>query len=310
MDNIKKLKKLVIFLGYSCNNNCIFCINSQKRNKIEDKSVKEIIKEIYLAAKKEKIDIIEFIGGETTIREDFFKIIQTAKKLKIPDIVIATNGRAFSDINFAKRAIKSGLSTIIFSIHGHNSTLHDSLTRAKGSFKELIKGINNLKKIGFTNINANTTVVKQNYKYLPKIAKLYVKLNIRNVEYIFVDPQYGGAFERFYELVPKISEVAPFMKKALEIGIKNGFDQWKVRYVPLCYFNEYINNISEINEARLFKSKHWAPDFKNDNVVKSRKVFARIKTKKCKLCKLYKLCEGIWKEYVRKYGDKELKPIK
>lgn len=310
MANIKKFKKLVIFLGYSCNNNCIFCINANKRNKIQDKSSKELIKEIYLAAKKEKIDIIEFIGGETTIRKDFFEIIQTAKKLKIPDIVIATNGRAFSDINFAKRAIKSGLSTIIFSIHGHNSKTHDNLTRSKGSFKELLKGIYNLKKIGFNNINANTTIVKYNYKHLPEIAKLHIKLNIRNVEYIFVDPQYGGAFERFNELVPRISDAAPFMRKALEIGIRNGFNQWKVRYVPLCYFKDYLNNISEINEAKLFKSKHWAPDFKNNDVVKSRKTIARIKTNKCKPCKLYNICEGIWKEYIKKYGDKELNPIK
>lgn len=310
MANIRKLKKLVIFLGYSCNNNCVFCINSQKRNKIQDKSSKEIVKEIYLAVKREKIDIIEFIGGETTIREDFLEIIKTAKKLQIPDIVIATNGRAFSDISFAKKAIRSGLSTIIFSIHGHNSKLHDKLTRARGSFNELIRGIYNLKKLGFTNINANTTIVKPNYRYLPKIAKLHLKLNIRNVEYIFVDPQYGGAFEKFRELVPKISEAAPFMKKALDIGIKNGFNQWKVRYVPLCYFRDYLSNISEINEAKLFKAKHWAPDFKNDDVVKSRKLFARIKTNKCKSCKLYNVCEGIWKEYIKNYGDKELKPIR
>lgn len=310
MDNLKKLKKLVIFLGYSCNNNCVFCINTHRRRRIQDKDSKEVIREIYFAAKKEKIDIIEFIGGESTIRRDFFEIISTAKKMKIPDIVIATNGRAFSDIEFAKRAIESGLSTIIFSIHGHNASLHDKLTRSKGSFKQMLKGIDNLKKIGFTNINANTTVVKPNYKYLIHIANLHIKLNIRNVEYIFVDPQYGGAFEKFNELVPKISNAAPFMRKALDIGIKNGFTQWKVRYVPLCYFKDYLNNISEINEARLFKAKHWAPDFKNDDVVKSRKILARIKTNKCKRCQLYNLCEGIWKEYIKRYGDKELKPIK
>lgn len=307
---MKKLKKLVIFLGYSCNNNCLFCINSQRRGKIADKTLKDIIKEIYLAAKKEKIDIIELIGGETTIRDDFFEIISTAKRLKIPDIVIATNGRAFSDINFAAKAIESGLTTVIFSIHGHNSQLHDRLTRAEGSFHQLMKGIENLRRIGFSNINANTTVVKQNYRYLGKIAELHIKLNIKNVEYIFVDPQYGGAKENFNMLVPKISRASVYMKKALDIGRKYGFNQWKVRYVPLCYFAEYLDQISEINEARIFKSKHWAPDFKNDDVVQSRKKFARVKTKKCKGCKLYNICEGIWKEYLKKFTDAELIPVR
>ena len=33
------------------------------------------------------------------------------------------------------------------------------------------------------------------------------------------------------------------------------------------------------------------------------------KTKKCKGCKLFNQCEGIWKEYLKHYGDKELKPV-
>ncbi|HOJ85441.1 MAG TPA: radical SAM protein [Elusimicrobiales bacterium] len=304
-----KKKKIVIFVGYDCNNNCRFCINSEKR-KIKSKTTDEIMKEIYLATKKEKIDIIEFIGGETTIRDDFFKIISTAKKLNIPDIVIATNGRMFSDINFAQKALEKGLSTVIFSIHGPDSKTHDLLTRSKGSFLELMKGIENLKKIGFNNINANTTIVKQNFKKLPQIAKLHVKLQIKNVEYIFVDPQYGGANKDFEQMVPKISIASKYMRKALDIGRKAGYYQWKVRYVPLCYFTEYLDQISEINEAKLFHSKHWAPDFVNEDVVKSRKKYAREKTERCKGCKLFKICEGIWKEYIKNYGDKELNPIK
>ncbi len=307
---MKKLKKLVIFLGYSCNNNCVFCINTQRRNRVKDKSTSEVLKEVYLAARKEKIDIIEFIGGEATIRDDFFEIISAAKKLGIPDIVIATNGRAFSNIDFCKKAIKAGLSTIIFSIHAHNAKLHDKLTNSPGAFSQMMRGIENLKKIGFSNINANTTVVKTNYRYLAEIANLHVKLGIKNVEYIFVDPQEGGANKNFSKLVPRISIASFYMKKALDIGIKNGFYQWKVRYVPLCYFSDYLEYISEINEAKLFKSKHWAPDFKNEDVVESRKKYARIKTKRCNGCRLYNICEGIWKEYINKYGDAELKPIK
>lgn len=306
---MKKKKKIVIITGYHCNNNCVFCINLHKR-KLANKTTNEIIREIYIAASKEKIDIIEFIGGETTIRDDFLKIIDTAKKLKIEDIVIATNGRMFSDIEFSKKAIEHGLTTIIFSIHGPDPKTHDELTRVKNSFRQLMKGIENLRKIGFNNINGNTTIVKPNYKKLPDIAKLYIKLDIKNVEYIFVDPQYGGANTNFYGLVPKISDAARYMTKALDIGNNFGYNQWKLRYVPLCYFKEYLNQISEINEAKLFHTKHWAVDFINQDVVKSRRKYARIKTKRCTGCKLYRICEGIWKEYIKHYGDGELIKIK
>lgn len=305
---IRKKFKLVIFTGYSCNNNCLFCVNANRRH-IPPKTTEELLKEIYLA-KGKKIDILELIGGEATIRDDFFKLISTAKKLKIPERIIATNGRMFSDINFARKAIEAGLNVIIFSVHGPNSEIHDKLTQAPGSWEQLNQGIKNLRKLGFKNINGNTTVVKQNMKYLLDIAKFYVKNKIRFVEFIFVDPNVGGAFNNFYELVPKISIASKYMKQALDYGLKHGYDRWKVRYVPLCYFKDYLNQISELNEIALFHTAHLAPDFVDENVSKSRQLGARRKTERCKGCKLYNLCEGLWIEYLKHYGDSELKPVK
>jgi len=130
------------------------------------------------------------------------------------------------------------------------------------------------------------------------------------VEYIFVDPNYGGAMSEFDELVPRISLAAPWMRKALAIGRDAGFRQWKVRYVPLCHFKGYFDQISEMNERRLFSTQHWAPDFKNTDAIVSRQQVARRKTERCLGCAAYKICEGIWNEYLRRFGDKELKPLK
>jgi len=38
-------------------------------------------------------------------------------------------------------------------------------------------------------------------------------------------------------------------------------------------------------------------------------VVGRAKTKRCEGCNLYDRCEGIWKEYLKYYGDKELLPV-
>ncbi|MCD6247565.1 MAG: hypothetical protein J7J87_04015 [Candidatus Diapherotrites archaeon] len=35
----------------------------------------------------------------------------------------------------------------------------------------------------------------------------------------------------------------------------------------------------------------------------------KIKPEKCKECKHYEKCSGIWKEYIERYGDKEIMPI-
>jgi len=304
----RKDLKIVIFVGYECNNNCVFCINIDKRN-LWRRSTGEIIAEIY-RAKKQNADIVEFVGGETTIRKDFFTLIKAAKKLGFKEIIMATNGRTFSSRSFAEKTFETGLNHVIFSVHGHNAAAHDALTLVPGSYEQLITGIKNAQKLGFEKINGNTTVVRQNMKYLPEIGKFYLENGIRNVEFIYVDPNYGGAHNDFYKYVPKISEAAVYMRRTLDYGRKHGYDKWKVRYVPLCYFTDYLDQISEIQEVRLFHSKHWAPDFKDEDASLNRAKVGRRKTARCAGCALYGLCEGIWTCYLEKYGDRELKPVR
>lgn len=301
-------RKIVIFTGYKCNNNCLFCVNADKRN-LSEKTTSEIATEIY-RAKNLGADVVEIIGGESTIRGDFFHLVRVAKKIGIPEVLAATNGRVFSRMETARLAVKSGIDGIIFSLHGHNPRTHDGLTRSPGSFSELIKGMGNLRKLGFFKINGNTTVVRQNMRHLMKIGSVYRKYGVKNVEFIFVDPTYGGAKKRFGELVPMISECAPRMRRVLDEGESAGYGQWKARYVPLCHFKNHLAHISDINERMLFSTVHWAPDFENRDVAASRQTVSRVKTERCRGCRLFNACEGIWKEYIAHYGDGELKAVK
>ncbi|MGC8851774.1 MAG: radical SAM protein [Minisyncoccia bacterium] len=309
-----KIKKTVIFAGYHCNNRCIFCINYDKRN-IPSPSTKDIKKEIILA-KKRGSTYLELIGGEPTIRPDIIELIQFAKKIGFNTIMIATNGRMLSYYEFAEKILKAGLNSIVFSIHGHNAKLHDSLTQVPGSFKQINQGIKNVKEIIKkmhlnVSLGTNTTIVKQNYKYLFQIGEYIRKLGLYNAEFIFVDPSYGGAYNFFDKLVPKISEIAPYVHKCLDIGKKYKIPHWHIRYVPLCYFTDYLNQISELHEIEIYdNTEHVAPDFYDEDAIRNRQEKGRLKTKKCKGCILYNKCEGLWKEYIKRYGDAELKPVK
>lgn len=304
---LKRLK-IVLFTGYRCNNNCRFCINADKRD-LPEKSTAELMRDLY-DAKRKGAGIVEIIGGESTIRPDFPALVKTARQIGIEDVVAATNGRIFSDPAAARAIVRSGISGLIFSVHGPDARTHDALTQSPGSFRELVKGMETLRSMGFRNINGNTTVVKQNMRKLPAIARFYTSRGIKNVELIFVDPNYGGARNEFDSLVPRISAAAPLMRKALDIGTAAGFPEWKARYVPLCHFRGYMEQISEINERMLFTAEHWAPDFTNADAISSRQTVGRRKPARCRGCAAWNSCEGIWTEYLRRYGDKELKPMK
>lgn len=300
--------KIVVFAGYACNNSCVFCVNADKRG-LPERGWEELAREIYRAAAL-KPGVLELIGGEATIRPDFLRLVALAKKLGVPEVVCATNGRAFADAAFARSAVKAGLGSLIFSVHGPDAKTHDSLTGVKGSFAALRRGLANLRRLGFTRINGNTTVVKGNMRRLPELARFYIRNKVRNVEFIFVDPSSGGAKSAFREVVPRISAAAPYMRRALAAGLKAGYDQWKARYVPLCFFKGFETQVSELAERELYHTEHWAQDFRNRDASASRAKVGRKKTSRCRGCALYEKCEGLWKSYLERYGDKELKPVK
>lgn len=303
------IKKTVIIVGYACNNRCQFCIDSNKRDLVNKTT--EQIKAEMVDVRERGRTYLEFIGGEMTIRPDFLQLVRFAKVLGFETIMMATNGRRLSYFDYAQNLVEAGLNSVVFSIHGHNAKEHDFLTRAPGSFNQLRRGFANMKKLlGLRRIGSNTTIVKQNYKNIEKIGRMIFKMGIRNSEFIFVDCNEGGAHDNFYKFVPKISEAAPYIHRCLDIGKKNKVAHWHIRYVPLCYFTDYLNQISELDELAHFQTEHLAPDFVNWDVSPSRQQIARIKTRKCKNCRFFNQCEGIWKTYYQYYGDKELKPVK
>lgn len=311
----QKQKKSVIFVGYDCNNNCRFCMEQDVRDR-RSQTKKEVMDHM-IGARKRGSTYLEMIGGEITIRSDFIELIKFAKQLGFETIMIATNGRMFSYKKYAYQAIEAGLNSIVFSIHGHNAEVHDGLTRGEGSFDQLHEGLENIKEAVESydkdiHLGSNTTIVKQNYKHLPAIGKHIKSLGITNSEFIFVDCNEGGAYNHFDELVPRISNAAPYIKECLDlVDVDNNRNNWDIRYVPLCYFKDYLNQVSELKEIRHFQTEELGRGSKRSgyDYEETRKDVSRVKPQKCEGCALYDYCEGIWKKYYKEFGDEELKPV-
>ncbi len=303
-----KIKKTVLILGYECNNNCIFCCHSDRRGAIKGRNAAEIKKSIF-EARKNGSSYLELIGGEPTIRKDIPELVSFAKKVGFETIMFATNGRMFSNADFTRRIIVAGVNKVVFSIHGHNEELHDSLTRSPGSFTQLLMGIANLKQIGFKNIESNTTIVRQNYDYLLKIGNMLISLGIKNSEFIFVDPTNGISEKTFFDIVPTYPEISFQINHLLDLTKENSVN-WRVRYYPLCFIKkEHHDKVSEIHENAIFLTSHIAPDFINHSVQEGRKIFGMTKIEKCKGCEYDSICEGYWKKYLETYFDVDASDI-
>lgn len=263
---------------------------------------------------------LEFAGGENTIRPDFIRLVERARKMGYARVAVATNGRMLAYGDFSRRLFDSGLTDIILSIHGPDAELHDGLTGVAGSFSQLLRGIENVRKYFRGTVGTNTAVTKRNYRRLPEIGRFIARFGFRNSDFIYADPSYGGVRDNFRELMPRISECAPYMRACLDLasgwvarrGPRALEHNWSARYVPFCYFADYYPyQISEAREAAIYANvSHFAPDYSSPDAIRGRREAGRVKTEKCLGCALYDECEGIWNEYLKVYGDGELKPLK
>lgn len=299
------MKRVDLKVGFSCNNHCKFCVQGNKRETHKDKSISEIKK--ILKECRSDYDQVVFTGGEVTIRNDFPEIVQYANNLDFKVIQIQTNGRRFAYMDYCKELVSKGANEFAIALHGSKPEIHDGLTRAKGSFKQTTQGMRNLVSLN-QRILTNTVITKQNYKDLPNLADLFIDIGVGQFQFAFIhinqiiknDP------DLIEEIIPRKSNVMPYVKKGLDKGIEAGM-RVMTEAIPFCFMEGYEEHIAENNYIP--EGTVYDGDLHIEDYGKYRKNEGKKKAEKCKECKYYKVCEGPWKEYPDIFGWDEFKPV-
>ena len=285
------MKKAILKLGYSCNNNCVFC-HAQPKKKYKDLTFEQINKKITLAG-KQKIGLLVLSGGEPTVRKDFWRIVDIINR-QGSSVGLVTNGRMLSNKRFVGKLKDNKVHWIYLSLHGHNQFLHDSIVRAK-SFRQIDIALHNLRSAGIKP-NVNVVVNKLNLHYLKDISKYISKYPIKKLKYSFIEPILDK------RLVPRLDDAARQIGEALEFcrenKIKAGYDG-----IPLClmkasdrFINLYSEGVGFVSEV--YEDRYYASDFGNTKKLES-----------CNSCKLRNDCFGIYKEYIKIYNEKDVEKI-
>lgn len=276
---------------FKCNNNCITCINNTKifgnRHDPPIEEIKKVIDGIDPTR-----DYFGVGGGEPTLSKHFFDLLRYARK-KHPDmyIFITTNGRMFYYKDFVRKLanLKLGNFMVAVALYGHNSRLHDSITRVAGSFEQTCQGIKNLLSYKVP-VEIRVIINKFNYKHLPEIAKLVSKEFPDIERFVFVNMKYtGNAFLNRDKVFVRISDVVPYALKGVKI-LQGSRINTRMYHFPLCILPEEFRGIAkgvtkaEVEELTFVDA--------------------------CEECKLRDECPRIWKTYVALFGDKEFKPIR
>lgn len=299
------MKRVDLKIGFQCNNRCRFCVQGNKREICPNRSDEEV-RAILRKEVKDHQGVV-FTGGEPTVRKELAEWVKYAKELGYEAIQIQTNGRMFAYKDFCSKVIRAGADEFSPALHASNAKVHNYLTRVSGSFEQTVQGIKNLKSLG-QYILTNTVITKPNYKDLPNLAKLLVDLGVDQFQFAFMHINQTIACnpQLIKEIVPKHSEVEPYVKKGLQIGIKAGV-KVMTEAIPYCFMKGYEQYIAEevIPDTTVFDN-----DLEIDNYGYYRKTKGKAKGPACSHCKYYKICEGPWKEYPEIFGWDEFKPIK
>jgi len=292
-------KRIDIKITFRCNNRCKFCVQGSRREFCQDKAFYEI--KTILRESKDNYEEVIFTGGEPTIRPDIIKLVECSKGLGYK-VHIQSNGRMFAYKEFCKRMIRAGAETFTVSVHGSDARLHDSLTGVEGSFEQTLAGIKQLQSLGVT-VFTNTVITALNYRFLPQVATMLVNLGI--FEYRLSFPHIlGRALTNRDWIVSRKREIAPYIKKALEIGI-NRKRAPMTEAIPYCFLEGYVHCASEnyTPETKAFDTKLTV------NFNRWRREEGKLKGPKCRECKYFQCCEGPWREYPEIFGWEEFAPV-
>jgi len=300
--------KTSIIMGYECNNNCRFCYDGGYKRSLPPMTTGHVKKELR-DARNRGSSFVDLLGGEPTIRRDIISLVRYAKRLGFRTISVTTNGKMFYYRDFAERMLDAGLNSAVFSLHGHTPELHDYLTRSKNSYKYAIQGLKNLRELSDRfYICTNTVIIRDNYRFLPKIAENNARLGANGMEFMFIHPR-GNALKHFDDVVPTLTEIMDYLKPTIQAGLSHGIKHTMIRYVPICYMLFDLKHMSEFDARGRLSEHHMGPEFRDLDVERNRTEHGRVKGPQCRACKYFNICEGIFKEYAEKRGFGELIPV-
>lgn len=295
-------------VGFSCNNNCIHCVVSDKINErdLSFNEIKQLVSEYVCEFGTIELTLT---GGEVTIREDFFELMLFVKEMKDAGHIISadmqTNGRMLSIDEYAIAAAQA-MDFFLVAMHSCHAETHDAITMVKGSFNQTTRAIHNLKRYaGIDKIAIQTVINRLNFDHLPAIYK-FVHDNLGLKECNLTFPHPIGVCQS-HKIVPSYAEVRTYVNEALDYCLANGIAPY-IEALPFCIWKPCKNRQYAIDFAKKRNINVIGYGGEKDGAVDYSKLFdeGHAKYQTCLQCPYVTFCEGVWKEHVAIYPDEDM----
>ncbi|HZS36857.1 MAG TPA: radical SAM protein [Polyangia bacterium] len=225
-------KKLIMNVTYVCNNHCTFCAVGT-RTQVHGHPTRQ--REHLDKYRRLGVRMVDFDGGEPTLNPELIPLIRYARAIGYERINVTTNGRLSFYEKFARDLVRSGLTTLLFSVHGPDAQTHAQQVGVAEAFEQTVGGIRNCLASAPSGVELgmNITLTKGNYEKLDGVTALAWELGLRWLNIQFLTP-FGRATRM----------VAPDTAAAAEIT-RRVLDAWGDRMkfqiinLPFCFLPGY-----------------------------------------------------------------------
>jgi MoaA/NifB/PqqE/SkfB family radical SAM enzyme len=175
-------------ITYSCNSRCKTCtywqMSGKKKEELSTENVFRLLDDAYEYGMRGYY----LFGGEPTVRNDIGKVVDYAKRKGFLT-TMNTNGSLLA----AKAEELRNVDFVFVSLDYFNP-YHDVIRGRRGSFNEVISGVQKIRKIGNTKVVLVTTISTLNFDAIEPMAKLAKNLNV-GISYNSVEPTVQIGFE-------------------------------------------------------------------------------------------------------------------
>ncbi len=319
-----------VLTGTICNNNCVFCMEEDREGRevvnarTDDRLVRWILEQ------PGPLEEVCFTSGEPTTNPSLPRWAKLAADAGVRRVSVMTNGRALSRDKYTRHLLAAGMRRFYVSVHGHTAKLHEGLTRTPGSFEQTVAGIRAVARYvpRGVELHTSTVVTKRNLPHLADIYRFLRGLGVQQVVFNVMQAN-GRAHTHFDRLFPSYREIAETMAAFLEA--QRALEPRVMAFlvdIPLCTtegiddFNRgYVERYTHFeppalasHDLELRAEREGARTGPDGDLVQIRRSDldddARAKRAECAECRYDAACEGVWVNYLARYGWDELAPVR
>lgn len=290
---------LQLILDLRCNSRCVLCGAAwpyRPRLQTED-AIARLQRGRALG-----LDEVVLSGGEVTLRPDLMAIIAAARAVGYQQITLLTNGRRLAIPDYVDQLVAEGVTAFGTSLHGATETTHERITRAAGSYREVLAGIEAvIRHPSQVPLSVNYVIGPANEHELSQAARLLAGQGVRNWQVTYVIPV-GRARTIFRDpTVVNISATIPHLRHVFQESQRPA--AITLAFFPACILDDLVCFSGDFDQPPTYFA-----DLEGNLIPIESEIAAQgLQTKfpACGDCPYNDRCGGFWTVYVAERGSSE-----